>query len=337
MTAKKILITGSSGFIGSFLVEKSLSMGWHTWAGVRKTSNRQYLQDDRIRFVDLPFADKSKLAAQLKELSARYGRFDYIIHNAGVTKCLKSSGFDKVNYHYAVNFIEALKEADCVPDKFIYMSSLSVMGLGDESKYTPFKIENIPNPNTAYGKSKLKTEEYIRSQKDFPYLIFRPTGVYGPREKDYFLMLKTVKSGLDVSAGLQPQHLTFIYVKDLADAVFLGLKSEIKNKTYFVADGNVYTDREYTALVKEALGKKHVFRLKVPLWLLKSVSVVAEGISRLTRKPSTLNRDKYRIMKQRNWEVDISPLKSDLGFTAKYNLEEGLKESIGWYRENAWL
>ena len=172
---------------------------------------------------------------------------------------------------------------------------------------------------------------------DFPYIILRPTGVYGPREKDYFLMIKTVKSGLDVGAGFKPQHLTFIYVKDLVDAVFLGLKSELKNKAYFVADGDVYTDKEYTQLVKQVIDKKHVVSLKVPLWILKTVSVLAESISRITKKPSTLNRDKYIIMKQRNWECDITPLVNDLGFTAKYNLKDGLAESVSWYKENGWL
>ena len=150
-------------------------------------------------------------------------------------------------------------------------------------------------------------------------------------------MVKTVKSGLDVGAGFRPQHLTFIYVKDLVDAAFLGLESDIRNGAYFVADGDVYTDKEYTRLVKESIGKKHVLSLKVPLWLLRVISSIAENISRLTKKPSTLNRDKYKIMKQRNWECDITPLSNDLRFSPKYNLKKGLEESIKWYKENGWL
>jgi nucleoside-diphosphate-sugar epimerase len=150
-------------------------------------------------------------------------------------------------------------------------------------------------------------------------------------------MLKTVKSGLDVGAGFKPQHLTFVYVRDLADAAFLGLESKVSNKAYLVADGDVHTDKEYTQLVKQVIGRKHVLSLKVPLWLLKGISVMAEELSKLTKKPSTLNRDKYKIMKQRNWECDIEPLKSDLGFSPKYNLKRGLEESVKWYRDNGWL
>ncbi len=337
MNNKRILITGASGFIGSFLVEKALEKGYETWAGIRRSSSREYLKDERIQFVDLNFADKEKLTAQLRDFSAEHGRFDYVIHNAGVTKCLNPNDFDKINFHYTVNFIDALKDADCTPEKFVLMSSLSAFGVGDEVNYTPIRLTDKPNPNTVYGRSKQKAEEYLQSVTNFPYIILRPTGVYGPREKDYFLMLKTVKSGLDVGAGFKPQHLTFIYVRDLVDAAFLALESPVSNRAYFVADGDVHTDKEYTQLVKEVIGRKHVLSLKVPLWLLKGISVVAEELSKVTKKPSTLNRDKFKIMKQRNWECDIEPLKNDLGFSPKYNLRRGLEESVEWYRANGWL
>lgn len=337
MNAKRILITGASGFIGSFLIEKALEKGYETWAGIRKNSSREYLKDSRIQFIDLNFGNKQALASQIRDFVSKYGKFDFIVHNAGVTKCLNPSDFDKVNFENTANFIDALIDTDATPEKFILMSSLSSFGLGDEVNYTPIKLSDIPNPNTAYGKSKLKAEQYLQATKNFPYIIFRPTGVYGPREKDYFLMIKTVRSGLDVGAGFKPQHLTFIYAKDLVAAVFLGIESSVKNKDYFVADGDVYTDKEYTQLVKETIGKKHVFSLKVPLWFLKGVSVIAEEISKLTKKPSTLNRDKYKIMKQRNWECDITPLVNDLGFSPKYNLQKGLEESVKWYIDNNWL
>jgi len=337
MNTKRILITGASGFIGSFLIEKALEKGYETWAGIRRSSSKEYLQDERIQFIDLNFTDKEKLVLQLKGFVAEHGKFDYIIHNAGVTKCLDPNDFDKINFQYTANLIDALKESGSTPEKFILMSSLSAFGLGDEINYTPIKLSDTPNPNTAYGISKLKAEQYLQNTTDFPYIILRPTGVYGPREKDYFLMIKTVKSGLDVGAGFKPQHLTFIYVKDLVNAAFLGLESKIKNKAYFVSDGDVYTDKEYTRLVKETIGKKHVLSLKVPLWLLKGISAIAESISKLTKKPSTLNRDKYKIMKQRNWECDIVPLAEDLGFSPKYNLQKGLEKSVEWYKDNKWL
>jgi nucleoside-diphosphate-sugar epimerase len=318
---KKILITGANGFIGSFLTEKALESNGYVWAGIRASSNREYLQDERIAFIELNYGDKENLKRQITAHVAAFGKWDYIVHNAGITKCLHVSDFDKVNFLYTQNFVEALQESNAVPDKFIYMSSLSVSS----------------DAETAYGNSKLKTEQFLRSKPDFPYLIMRPTGVYGPRDKDYYLMLKMIRSGWDITAGFEPQQLTFIYVKDLAKATFLALESREKHKTYCISDGHVYSDEEYTRIAKSALGKKRVIRLRVPLFILKTVSTLAETIAKLTKKPSTLNRDKYKIMKQRDWTCDSSPIRHDTGFTPDYNLEQGIRESVTWYRAQAWL
>jgi nucleoside-diphosphate-sugar epimerase len=317
----QILITGASGFIGSFLVEEAINKGWNTWAGIRRTSSREYLADQRISFIDLDFSNKEKLKEQLRKQVAQQGSWDYIIHNAGITKCLDIADFEKVNYLFTRNFIEALQEENIIPRKFILMSSLSA----------------YPQPATAYGKSKWKAEQFLLNQINFPSIILRPTGVYGPRDKDYFLLLKTLQKGLDVTAGFKEQRLTFIYVKDLVKASFLALESRFVNKAFFVADGKVYSDKAYTQIAKEALGKKQTLRLKIPLAILKIVSILAEEFSLITKKPSTLNRDKYKIMKQRDWTCDTLPLELDLGFKADYNLKAGMRESVGWYRDKGWL
>ena len=144
-------------------------------------------------------------------------------------------------------------------------------------------------------------------------------------------MLKAMDAGWDVAAGLKPQKLTFVYIKDLVKAVFLALESPVTNKAYFVSDGNVYTDKVYSQTVKTALGKKFTIRIRIPLFVLKVVSSLAESFAYLTKKPSTLNRDKYKIMKQRDWTCDVSPLQQDLGFRADYNLEKGIVECVEFF------
>jgi len=318
---KNVLITGASGFIGSFLVEEALNRNLKVWAGIRQTSSREYLQDERISFIDLFYSDKEKLKRQIENHLINFGKWDYIIHNAGATKCLHSDDFEKVNYRYTRNLIEALQEAGAIPDKFILMSSLSA----------------APPTETIYGKSKLKAEEFLETQTGFPYIILRPTGVYGPRDKDYFLMLKSIKKGLELAAGYEPQMLTFIYAKDLAKAAFLAAESVFTQKTYTVSDGNTYSDETYTQLAKNELGKRHVLKLRVPLILLKTVSIAAELFSKISKKPSTLNRDKYKIMKRRDWTCDTTPLMQELGFQAEYDLEHGIRECVAWYTNHGWL
>ena len=251
----KILITGASGFIGSFLVEKALEKEFDVYAGVRKSSNKQYLQDERINFIDLKYADKQALTEQLHDFKREHGKFDYIVHNAGVTKCNNKKDFDRINFEFTKNFVDALVDADMIPQKFVYMSSLSAWGPGDEKTMEPIMLCNEPRPNTAYGFSKLKAEQYIQSIKGFPYIFARPTGVYGPREKDYLVFNKTVKNGLEPSMGFKQQYLTFIYAKDLVNFVFLALESPIVRRGYFITDGHFYTNKEYGDIVKKHLGK----------------------------------------------------------------------------------
>ena len=334
---KNILVTGASGFIGSFLVEGGLERGMNVWAGMRRSSSRIYLQDSRIRFAELDFAHPERLAEQLAAHKREHGGWDYIIHCAGVTKCRHQEEFDKGNYVYTRHFVEALKALDMVPEQFIYISSLSIFGPIHEDDYAPISEHDTARPNTAYGISKLKSEHYLQSLPDFPTVIFRPTGVYGPRERDYFLMAKSIKQHIDFAAGLKRQDLTFIYVKDLVQAVYLAIGRGVKQRAYFVSDGKVYSSRAFSDLIQKELGNPWVIHLKCPLFILKVVSLLAEFSARCLGKVSTLNRDKYKIMKQRNWQCDITPLVEELGYRPEYPLERGVKEIIAWYKKEGWI
>ena len=337
MERKRVLVTGASGFIGSFLVEGGLERGMDVWAGVRKTSSRKYLQDKRIRFAELNFGNKQQLKEQLAVHLQEHGGWDYIVHCAGVTKCLNQADFERGNYLATVNFVEALKELHMVPERFMYISSLSIFGPIHEDDYVPISELDRPQPNTAYGVSKLKAERYLQALNDFPYVIYRPTGVYGPRERDYFLMAQSVKQHVDFAAGFKRQDITFIYVKDLVQAVYLGAKPEALRRAYFVSDGEVYASSTFSDLIKKELGNPWLLRIKCPLWLLKVISIVAETGAGWMGKTSTLNRDKYNIMKQRNWRCDISPIVNELGFRPEYLLERGVKETMAWYKKEGWL
>lgn len=175
-------------------------------------------------FCRTGFTDSDRLAGQLEEQKRRYGKWDYIIHCAGVTKCLDKADFEIGNYWATRHFIETLKRLDMLPVNFIYISSLSIFGPIREKDYSSICETDTPQPNTAYGLSKLHTEEYLKSLTNFPYVIFRPTGVYGPRERDYFLMAKSVQQHVDFAAGFKRQDITFVFVKDLVQAIYLAIE-----------------------------------------------------------------------------------------------------------------
>ena len=337
LSKKNILITGASGFIGSFLVEGALNRGYTPWAGVRKTSSRKYLQHPDIQFIELDFSSQTELKKSLETYKNEQGKFETIIHCAGVTKSKNKEEFIQFNYDQTRCFIDTLIELDMVPSQFVFISTLSVFGPIKEDNYQPIEENDKPQPNTAYGLSKLKTEEYIQSLPNFPYLLFRPTGVYGPREKDYFMMAQSIKNHFDFSVGFKKQEITFVYVKDLVEAVFLGIDTKRTRRAYFVTDGGVYSSKTFSDYIQQELGISFLVRIKCPLFLLKVISLLAESFAKWMGKSSTLNSDKYKIMKQRNWKCNQTPTIEELGYKPQYNLEKGVKETIDWYKKEKWL
>ena len=346
LQGKSILITGASGFIGSFLVERALAEQMEVWAAVRKSSSRKYLQDPRIHFIELDFRNEELLSQQIAEHKSLHGAWHYVIHAAGATKCRRREDFFHTNTDGTLRLALTLVQQSALLERFVFISSLSVMGAVREAEgtpptpgwhYAPIKEDDRPQPNTAYGLSKLKAEQGLTQIDGLNYVTLRPTGVYGPRERDYFMMAKSIAAHTDFAVGFRPQELTFIYVDDLVQASFLALHNGKDRKSYFLTDGHIYDSRTFSDLLQKEMGVRYVLHIKAPLWVLRCISSIAENLARISGRPSTLNSDKYQIMKQRNWQCDITPACKELGFHPQYPLERGVKEAVAWYKKEKWL
>ena len=334
LTKMKILITGASGFIGSFIVEEALRRGFETWAAIRKSSSREWLKDERINFIELNLSSKAQLVEQLKGKA-----FDYVVHAAGVTKCLNKADFRRINTEGTKNLVDALIETGMPLKRLVFVSSLSVFGaIREQQPYEEIRESDVPQPNTEYGRSKLAAEQYLDSLgSHIPYIILRPTGVYGPKEKDYYLMAKSIKQHSDFAVGYRQQDITFVYVEDVVQAIFLALEKGENGRKYFLSDGQVYQSATFSKLIHEALGRPWWIRLTVPEWVLRIVTFCGEYTGRMTGKVTALNNDKYNILRQRNWRCDIEPARKELGYQPKVMLDEGVKRTIKWYQEHGWL
>lgn len=331
----RILITGASGFIGGYLVEQALQNGHEVTAAVRPTSDRSRLNDSRLNFLDLPLGEEALMTEQLKKA----GRFDWIIHNAGVTKALSPEGYREGNTENTRRLTMVLQRLEQQPDKFLFVSSLASLGTTPPGS-AMVHAHQPPQPLTYYGESKLQTEALLEAlPHDFPWVVVQPTAVYGPWERDILTFIRMANMGLEVSIGLNSQRLSFIHAADVARAIFQVLETSkpVQHRKFIVSDGKAYTTEDLGAAVRAALGDKKTLKIRVPLGLVKQIAGVIETIGQWQNKPTTLNRNKIQELSAENWHCDASPLFEELSFQPEFDLYRGMHQTVNWYRQAGWL
>ena len=325
---QRVLITGANGFVGSHVVEKCNEIGLEVWAAIRKYSNLDYLKASKVNFTSPDFTNIELLKQEIEEK-----QYDFIIHIAGITKARFVKEYEQVNALYTANLGKAIKACKHKVQKIVFMSSLGAIG---PLQYNDGLITDNtpPSPVTVYGQSKLIAEQML-AELHLPLVVLRPTAVYGPREKDIFILLKTITKGFEPYLGKASQHLSFIYVKDLAQLTVSALFTPIIG-SYNVTDGNCYDRYEFAQIVKKFLSNK-TFKIHIPLSIVNLLAILSEKGSGLLNKTSVLNKEKLNELTAANWCCDISRLRNELGYSPQYNLQQGLEESINWYKANQWL
>jgi nucleoside-diphosphate-sugar epimerase len=250
MPAMKILITGASGFIGGFLVEEALARGHRVVAGIRATSPTEHLRKVGVPLAVMDFSDPDLLQRNVGEQLREHGRFDIVIHNAGITRARQPADFFRVNDTQTRNFAAAFIRAGAIPGKFVYISSLAAHG--PSPPHGRAVESGTASPVTAYGKSKLAAELHLAARKEFPALILRPAAVYGPRDKDFLQVYRIIRRGIVPYLGSRSQQLSMIHVEDLARAVLDAAEKAAAGATYFISDGQDYTIRDFNEAVQAA-------------------------------------------------------------------------------------
>jgi nucleoside-diphosphate-sugar epimerase len=327
MENKRVLVTGAGGFIGRFLQAEGLSRGYEVYGGFRNETEEALLEDATKGFF-LEFSERELLRKRLINFAKETGGFEYVIHCAGVTRPEKIEEFHQGNVEFTDYFIKTL--LDTQPDfkKFVFISSLQAMGPGDPVTMEPINEASTPKPFTPYGISKFEAEKRIMAYKDLDWIIFRPTSVYGPRDTKFIhVILNAVKKGFAVRVGPKGQLVSFVYVKDLARALWDAIDMNVHRQIYVVSDGNDYDP----SLVNEYLAKHmglHPRKIKIPRSLLLSIAHVRLVLARILKKPLHVSPYKIKEITARNWRVDNSKMVRELNFKPKYTLEEGLRDAL---------
>ncbi|RKR83012.1 nucleoside-diphosphate-sugar epimerase [Mucilaginibacter gracilis] len=327
---ERVLITGASGFVGYHLVKNALKNNLDVYAAVRESSKTNHLAKFDIQYT---FPDFSSVDALAKDIEDK--QYTYIIHAAGVTAAKTEEDYNRVNAQYTLNLAKAVLQSKVPIKKFIFLSSLAALG--------PLPTLNgiitddtLPNPVTAYGRSKLLAEQKITALPGLPLLILRPTAVYGPRDTGIFIILKQFSKGFEPYIGRIEQHLSFIYVDDLAKLTVSALKLPIKNRAYNVSDGKTYNRYALANFTKQVLNKKTI-KVHLPLLLIKALAALLQKLYARSNKTPALNIEKLSELNAVNWICDIKNVTQDLNYLPEYDLKKGLENTFAWYKKHNWL
>jgi UDP-glucose 4-epimerase len=299
----RAVVTGGCGFIGSNLAEELSKHMDVVVIDNLSTGNASNLEGVDVELIRGDVLDFGLLRRIFKDA-------DYVFHLAAVVSVQESVEdplkANEVNVRGTLNVLEAARRADV--EKVVYSSSCAVYGDSDE---LPLNEETLPRPKSPYAVSKLTAENYCRVFDEIygiKTVSLRYFNVYGPKQdpfSDYAavipkFILKTLKAENPVIYGDGEQTRDFIYVKDVVRANIMAM--EKGGGVYNIASGESITINELARLVIEMAGG--------------SVRPVYE---------------RERGGDIRHSLADISKAK-ELGFTPSYTLEEGLKETIDYWR-----
>jgi len=325
--ARTALVTGGSGFIGSHLVPALLQEGWRVRCLLRKGSSLKFSHRDLIETVTGELADRKSLKEALAEV-------DWVFHLAGRIKGRTRQSYFQTNREGTKNLLQVCSEDAPSLQGFIYVSSLSAAGPSSDGHL--LQEEETPRPVSHYGESKLAAESEAGKYTDrFPVVILRPAVVYGPGDREILLFIRLAEKGIKLHPGWSKYFFSAVYVSDVVAAMLLATrKTPEKSRIYHISDGRKYSWGEALTLVSSLLGKKGFTvrispRLAYPL--LRGWTKLAPGAN------SALYLDKIKEMTYRNWVCDISRARRELGYKPLFDFNEGMKHTIGWYRQQGWL
>ncbi len=324
-----VLVTGATGFIGSHLAEALHGRGHKLRCLVRRTSDLTWLKHLPVEYVQADYADPESLATAVTGV-------DMIYHLAGVTKAKNRAGYFEGNHLVTKYLLQAVRAANPSLRRFVHVSSQAAVG--PSLNGTPVDERTPFHPLTSYGESKMEAEkECLRLMDALPITITRPPAVYGPRDRDIFEFFNAMNRGLQPMIGFKNKTVSLIHVKDLVSGIIsAGEHPNAAGQTYFISSERFYNWKEVGQITARIMGKRAI-RLRVPEFGVYAIAGFSELFGLVTRRPVLLNFEKARDIVQDAWTCSIEKAKTELGFRESLTLEEGIRDTVAWYREQSWL
>lgn len=323
-----VLVTGINGFVGKSLIGALLEHQYQVVAAVR---NQGKLVANVKQFAVGDIDANTNYATSL-------GCVDTVVHLAARVHIMNDHALDplaefrKVNVDGTLNL--ARQAAKAGVRRFIFISSVKVNGeITSSPNPSPangrgvsiaFSEVDIPNPQDAYGMSKLEAEQgllKIAQETGMEVVIIRPPLIYGPGVKANFAsLLSVVKKGLPLPLGSIHNKRSFVYVDNLVSFIMRCIDHPAAvNQVFLVSDGQ---DLSTTELLKECASAMGVKSRLIPVpqkWL--EVGAALLGKSDVAKRLCG------------DLQVDITKARELVGWSPPYSVAEGLKAAVSGLME----
>jgi nucleoside-diphosphate-sugar epimerase len=327
------LVTGSSGFVGSHLVEALAGAGWEVRRLVRPASSTvgPELPAALARRVTTHVADYAD-AAGLARVAA-LDDVDAVFHVAGVTRRRTLAEFRSGNVAPTAALLAALAEQPRPPRRVVLVSSQAAAGPA-ASPDRPRTEAEPPEPVGAYGHSKREAERLVAAHPGgLPWTVVRPAAVYGPRDDDFLAVFRGAARGVALYPGPRDAVLSLVYVADLARALVLAATTPAAvGRTYFVATEERVTWPAVYAAAAAAAGRRVRWAASAPAWALGAAALAGDAFGAATGRHPLLTREKARLARPRWWCCSAARARVELGWRAEVELDEGARRAYAWYR-----
>ena len=325
----RALVTGASGFTGQHLCRALIEKGYSVRALVRHSSRIDKL---RALGIDLIEGDLTS-PPSLQGIAAGMDKVFHIAalyRQEGVSKDL----FFQVNVTGTQALLEESIKAGV--GRFIHCSTVGVQG---EIKDPPAKESAPYAPGDHYQVSKVEGEKLARSyhrEGKLDVVVVRPVGIYGPGDTRFLKLFKFIHNGTFrmIGSGEALYHLTF--VEDLVDGIIRAAETAAASGQVYTLGGKEYLPlNRLVPLIAEILNKPTP-KKRLPLWPAYLAAVACEAICRPLRIEPPLYRRRLDFF-TKDRAFDISKAQSELGYSPKVLLREGLLRTASWYMEEGML
>jgi len=329
MGSGQILVTGATGFTGGHLCERLVGDAHGIRALVRDPSRCDQLRDWGVELVagDLRDRESVRRAVDGAEIVYHIGA---LFRPENVTR----KEMWETNVEGTRNMLEAAVEAGV--KRFVHCSTVGVHG---DVKNPPADERAPYNPGDYYQESKTEGEKLVQryiAENRLPIVVFRPGGIYGPRDLRFLKLLKAVKNRKFVMIGSGKVVYQMIYIDDLVDGIVLcGNHERALGNTYILTGDEPVTLNDLVRVISQVF-EVRARRLHIPVTPVYLAAIGCE----LVCKPLGVNPPLYRrrvdFFRKMRW-FDISRAKSELGFRPSTDLRTGIERTADWYRANGHL